>query len=127
MQQLIESGDHKDITDPTPDRLYVKKKLAAAGKTVPPNPAQASNDVLEYRLPKNGWAKDLVDLPKFGDINIEQCTLQSGKKVDRKASEGKSEVCMKTHIKIETRGCQFFAESYIHDYLYKNDTNINIY
>ena len=119
MQQLIESGDHKHITDPTPDRLYVKKKLAAAGKTVPPNPAQASDDVLEYRLPKNGWTKDLVDLPKFSDINIEQYTLQSGKKVDRKASEAKSEVCMKTCIKIETRGYQFFAEGYIHDYCIK--------
>ena len=80
MQQLIESGDHKHITDPTPDRLYAKKKLAAAGKTVPPNAAQASDDVLEYRLPKNEWTKDLVDLPKFSDINIEQYTLQSGKK-----------------------------------------------
>ena len=75
--------------------------------------------MLEYRLPKNGWTKDLVDLPKFSDINIEQYTLKSGKKVDRKASEAKSEVCMKTCIKIETRGYQFFAEGYIHDYCIK--------
>ena len=119
MQQLIESGDHEHITDPTPDQLYVKKKLAAEGKTLPPNPAQAADDALGYRLPKTGWKKDLVDLPKFSDINIEQYTLQSGKKVDRNTSEAKSEVCMKTCIKIETRGYQFFAEGYIHDYFIK--------
>ena len=58
-----------------------------------------------------GWTKDLVDLPKFSDINIEQYTLQVGNKVDRKASEAKSEVCMKTCIKIETRGYQFFLKA----------------
>ena len=99
VHQLIENGDHKRVIDSTPDKLYLKKHAAGGGGADTQETQSITNTV--HNLPKSCWGKDLSILPPLNDISIEEYTLQSGKKVDRRSSETAAKVCLKTCIKIE--------------------------
>ena len=61
MHQLIENGDHKEVIDPTLDKLYLKKHAAGGGGADTQETQSTTNTV--YNVPKSGWGKDLSILP----------------------------------------------------------------
>ena len=96
--------------DPTPDKLYLKRKSIPMVDTI-------TDEAHQPALPREGWSKDLKYLPTFNDININTYTHKSGKKAFNE-SERKKRTC----IRPVTRGYQFYAENYVHDmWCSKND------
>lgn len=106
---MVADGTCNNIIDPTPDKLFMKRKAKSQG-ACEETTSQQSDPIDDLVPPESGWSRYLPSDLEFNDLQIREHALNSGKKANAKSQTRK-----KTCIRPETKGYKFFVEKFLYD------------